>query len=261
MPEGIRCPFYLHRAHMKRKKSSTQIPNSIRFNIKKVLDDVEENFKRRNEEKEKKIELICKYLSPPFAVEFLLFWKLSNEKIIEIGEKYRKKRDSKDYELRDELLSICGYKNSSNRKGILIVNEFTLDDLYWLQQFLNGYWRKRLHEWMEHDIDAVFQLGKIVDTMRMENFKKGEIIKELNEVIKKTNRTIYDRDILEAALSRYKYAPRLEKNYERSLLAELKSAGIAKEGFEDTNEWTGWNDAFKQYSRSKNKVKPNSPRR
>jgi hypothetical protein len=115
-----------------------------------------------------------------------------------------------------------------------------------------------LRKWNKINLDAATKLREIAKRLAMKNIKKNREIKELNNTIhslerlKSFDKTKFDRGILKSAIERYKKASGFDKHYGRCLLEELKDQGMARKGFEDTEEFSNWLNAFKWYRHAKN---------
>jgi hypothetical protein len=81
---------------------------------------------------------------------------------------------------------------------------------------------------------------------------------ELKQDKKKFDRTKYDPEIFNNAIIRYNEAPIFDKKYDRCLYDELVERGIAIKGFEETEEFFKWNNAFRTYRSNLYKVRSSS---
>lgn len=210
-----------------------------------IQDRLREAFKQRKE----KIDIIRRYFPPSNGIVYLLLMRLSKERIIEMGEKYKSQKTYRVYDLTNELLSLNGYKNESA--------EFTLNDMQSLESHLNEYWRTELSKWTEIHLKAGANLENIADQLKEKKdislsrtaskvHKTVKILKRLKK-FEKFDRTKYNPEIFESATKRYKKATGFEKHYGRCLVAELIERGIASKGFETSEEFLNWERAYKWY--------------
>ncbi len=112
---------------------------------------------------------------------------------------------------------------------------------------------------MKGSNDMYASLIGVIETL---NQKSKISIQELQEKLKKFDKTKYDKDVFKRATARYNNARGYDKHYGRCLLTELKYSRVdLSKNFEESEEFMDWNNAYKKYRSSQYRVKSNSPKK
>jgi hypothetical protein len=227
-----------------------------------------ESLRTAGIKRQEKLDAINRRFPTISGISFFLLMKLSKEKIEEIGTTFSKKKDYRANDLTDELLTVCGYIN--NPISFLLSEEpkqFSLSDMRSFEYYTNNQGRRESDYWIGKYDEIESRLKNISNQMEKKILKKSKVIDELQKTIKilekfkKFDKTKYDRNVFEGARKRYDNALKYEKHYEKCLLTELKERGIVGKGFEETEEFLNWCDAFKKYRANPKKVKSSSPKK
>ena len=219
-----------------------------------------ERLKRARAESKKKREIINRHFPSVWGLVSFLLMRLPNEKIEEIGGKYRNKEYLPD-ELLRELLTLCGYDTSAIR-DLLGFKQFTLSDMKALESNMNDQRILDSHRLTEERLQILQRLKNISEGEKSQLKEEIQKLQKNLERYKKFDRTKYDRSIFVAATKRYELAVGYDKHYGRCLLAELKERQIADDKYEEGLEFMYWENAFRQHrheenlkKRQKNKLK------
>jgi hypothetical protein len=144
----------------------------------------------------------------------------------------------------------------SFKKNIYIVDTMEESDILTkaLNNMLDRLWKNGRNASHEEEFLAHLANHSI-------NWMRGleQRINKIEAALAKFDRTKYDHSIFDGAILRHKMAKGYDKHYGRCLLKELKSRKIATKGYEDTEEFLNYLNAFKKYR--SNRVKSSSPKK